>query len=174
MINVVLAGLGGQGVIKASDILAEVVFRAGYDVKKSELHGMSQRGGSVASDVRFGTRVYSPMVPVAEADFLVVLERTQVSPNRAVLKSSGKLITPDHIPYFDREDEQGKPVIDRRMLNVAMLGVLSAYLPIDEAHWLEAIGVNVPPKALEANLKVFKTGRNIEKMLLGTMGETRP
>ena len=71
--NVVIAGLGGQGVIKASDILADVAFSAGLDVKKSEMHGMSQRGGSVSSDVRFGERVFSPMVPEGEADFLVVI-----------------------------------------------------------------------------------------------------
>ena len=67
--NVVIAGLGGQGVLKASDILAEVAFRAGLDVKKSELHGMSQRGGSVSSDVRFGPQVFSPMVPPARRTF---------------------------------------------------------------------------------------------------------
>ncbi len=72
--NVILAGLGGQGVIKASDILADAAFRAGLDVKKAEIHGMSQRGGSVTSDVRFGERVRSPMVPRGEADFLVVLD----------------------------------------------------------------------------------------------------
>jgi indolepyruvate ferredoxin oxidoreductase beta subunit len=70
---VVIAGLGGQGVLKASDILADAAFSAGLDVKKSEIHGMSQRGGSVSSDVRFGERVFSPMVPEGEADFLVVL-----------------------------------------------------------------------------------------------------
>ena len=67
--NVILAGLGGQGVIKASDILADAAVRAGYDVKKAEVHGMSQRGGSVTSDVRFGPRVLSPMIPRGEADF---------------------------------------------------------------------------------------------------------
>ena len=70
--NVVFAGLGGQGVLKASDILAEAAFEAGLAVKKSELHGMSQRGGSVKSDVRFGQEVLSPMVPPGEADYLVV------------------------------------------------------------------------------------------------------
>jgi hypothetical protein len=80
--NVVVAGLGGQGVLKASDILADVAVRAGFDVKKSEIKGMSQRGGSVSSDVRFGDAVLSPMVPPGEADFLLVLEPTQVEPNR--------------------------------------------------------------------------------------------
>jgi indolepyruvate ferredoxin oxidoreductase beta subunit len=71
--NIVFAGLGGQGVLKASDIAAAAAFRAGFDVKKSELHGMSQRGGSVTSDVRYGKRVQSPMVPPGEAEFLVVI-----------------------------------------------------------------------------------------------------
>ena len=90
--NIVIGGLGGQGVLKASDILADAAVRAGYDVKKSELHGMSQRGGSVSSDVRFGTQVFSPMVPAGEADFLVILSSDQVEPNRHVLRDGGTLI----------------------------------------------------------------------------------
>ena len=78
-VNVVIAGLGGQGVIKASDILSEAAFRSGYEVKKREIHGMSQRGGSVTSDVRFGPQVLSPMVPPGEADYLVVLAPGEVS-----------------------------------------------------------------------------------------------
>ncbi len=89
IVNVVLAGIGGQGVIKASDILADAALRAGRDVKKAEVHGMSQRGGSVTSDVRFGTapedRVLSPMVPRGEADFLVVLAASEVEVTRASL-----------------------------------------------------------------------------------------
>src|ERR1035441_1870884 len=80
--NIVVAGLGGQGVLKGTDILADVALRAGYDVKKSEIKGMSQRGGSVTGDVRFGHHVFSPMVPAGEADFLLVLEPTQVEPHR--------------------------------------------------------------------------------------------
>ena len=92
--NVIIAGLGGQGVLKASDILADVAFHAGLDVKKSEVHGMSQRGGSVASDVRFGERVFSPMVPEGEGDFLVVIAPDQVDVNRAALAHGGILIDP--------------------------------------------------------------------------------
>src|SRR5512138_1287378 len=95
--NMVVAGLGGQGVLRATDILAEVALRAGYDVKKSEIKGMSQRGGSVTGDVRFGDRVFSPMVPSGEADFLLVLEPTQVEPNRHTLRPGGIVITPDAI-----------------------------------------------------------------------------
>ncbi|MDX9975407.1 MAG: indolepyruvate oxidoreductase subunit beta, partial [FCB group bacterium] len=170
VVNVVLAGLGGQGVIKASDILAEAAFLAGFDVKKSEIHGMSQRGGSVASDVRYGREVHSPMIPRGQAHYLVILERTQVNANRAVLREDGLLITPDFIPYFEKENEDGTPTTDRRMLNVAMLGVLSAYLDIPEEHWLAAVKANVPVRALEANIKVFQTGRTVEQALAGTRG----
>ena len=83
VVNVVIAGLGGQGVVKASDILADAAFRQGLDVKKSELHGMSQRGGSVSSDVRFGPKVDSPMISPGQADFLVVVAADQVDVNRA-------------------------------------------------------------------------------------------
>src|SRR5512138_380993 len=92
--NVVVAGLGGQGVLKGTDILADAALRAGHDVKKSEIKGMSQRGGSVTGDVRFGPEVFSPMVPAGEADFLLVLESTQVEPNRHLLREGGVLITP--------------------------------------------------------------------------------
>src|SRR5678815_5169859 len=95
--NIVVAGLGGQGVLTGTDILADVALRAGFDVKKSEIKGMSQRGGSVTGDVRFGTKVFSPMVPAGEADFLLVLEPTQVTPNQHMLRPSGVLITPDDV-----------------------------------------------------------------------------
>ena len=78
--NIVVAGLGGQGVLTATDIVADVAVSAGLDVKKSELHGMSQRGGSVSSDVRFGKQVFSPMVPEGEADYLVVISGPTRSP----------------------------------------------------------------------------------------------
>lgn len=96
--NVVIAGLGGQGVLKASDILAQVAFHAGNDVKKSELHGMSQRGGSVSSDVRFGAEVLSPMVPPGEADYVVVLSEDQVELNRPLLSRNGTSLTTELLP----------------------------------------------------------------------------
>src|ERR1700690_4350955 len=90
--NVIVAGLGGQGVLTASGIVADTAFRAGLDIKQSELHGMSQRGGSVSSDVRFGQEVFSPMVPAGEADILVVVAPDQVEVNRHQLRAGGKLI----------------------------------------------------------------------------------
>src|SRR3974377_2160311 len=97
VINVIVAGVGGQGGLRGTDILADVALRAGYDVKKSEIKGMSQRGGSVTSDVRFGHQVFSTMVPSGEADYLLVLEPTQVEPHRYMLRPGGVLITPDTV-----------------------------------------------------------------------------
>jgi len=149
--NVVIAGLGGQGVLKASDILADAAFASGLDVKKSELHGMSQRGGSVTSDVRFGQVVRSPMVPPGEADFLVVLAADQVEVNRHLLRSGGVLISSDRI------DENTLP--NRRSLNVAMLGILSRHLQIEESYWLAAIRANLPEALHQANVQAFQTGQ---------------
>ena len=151
--NVVIAGLGGQGVLKASDMLAQAAFQAGYDVKKSEIHGMSQRGGSVSSDVRFGSHILSPMVPAGQADFLVVLDPTQIENNRPVLKHDGMVISPDLIDADQLEN--------KRSLNVALLGVLSRHLPLDESVWLATIQANLPEKLHDVNARAFALGRKI-------------
>jgi indolepyruvate ferredoxin oxidoreductase, beta subunit len=150
--SIVIAGLGGQGVLKASDIVAEAAFHAGFDVKKAEVHGMSQRGGSVTSDVRFGRQVLSPMAPAGEADFLVVLAPDQVEPNRNRLRPGGGLIEPGAVPE--------NSLRNKRSLNVALLGVLSRKLEIPESAWTEAIRANLPPKLHELNLEAFRLGRN--------------
>ena len=149
--NVVVAGLGGQGVLKGTDILAEVALRAGFDVKKSEIKGMSQRGGSVTGDVRFGQQVFSPMVPVGEADFLLVLEPTQVEPNRHLLRPAGVLITPEAV--------NAEKLPHKRTLNVALLGALSAHLPMPEALWLECLRAGFDEKFFEGNRTAFLLGR---------------
>ena len=149
--NVVVAGLGGQGVLKASDIVTDAAFRAGFDVKKSEIHGMSQRGGSVTSDVRFGGQVHSPMVPEGEADILVVLTPEEVYNNRHRLRAGGVLITPDAI------DENALP--GKKSLNVALLGLLSRHLELPESRWMEAIRATLPDKILEPNVRAFAMGR---------------
>ena len=150
--NVVIAGLGGQGVLTASDILAQAAFLAGLDVKKAEVHGMSQRGGSVSTDVRFGPRVLSPMVPRGEADYLVILAADQVEPNRHMLAPGGVLITPDAV------DPAKLP--NARSANVALLGVLSRRLGIDEAFWRQAIRQRLAPRLHQANLAAFDVGRS--------------
>ena len=150
-VNVIIAGLGGQGVITASDILSEAAFRSGYEVKKSEIHGMSQRGGSVTSDIRFGAEVFSPMVPPGEADFLVVLSPGQVENNRWQLRPGGTLIPPDLV------DENA--LRSKKSLNVALLGALSAFLDLPEEEWLAAIRGNLPEKLHDMNLNAFQKGR---------------
>ena len=149
--NVVVAGLGGQGVLKGTDILADVALRAGFDVKKSEIKGMSQRGGSVTGDVRFGTKVFSPMVPAGEADFLLVLEPTQVTPNQHMLRPAGVLITPDAVRLGD--------LPNKRSLNVALLGALSAHLPMAENMWLDSLQEGFAPEFFDGNRKAFLVGR---------------
>lgn len=149
--NVVLAGLGGQGVLKGTDILAEVALRAGHDVKKSEIKGMSQRGGSVTGDVRFGERVFSPMVPAGEVDFLLVLEPTQVEPNRHLLRPEGVLLTPEVVNV--------EQLPHKRTLNVALLGALSAHLPLAEELWLEALRSAFEESFFEGNKQAFLIGR---------------
>ena len=150
--NITVSGLGGQGVLKVTDILAEVLFRAGYDVKKSEVHGMSQRGGSVSSEVRFGDDVASPMVPEGESDFLVVLDPTQIEVNLHKLKQGGTLITTDDVPM----DKLKSP----KALNIMMLGALSEKFPaIGEELWLEVIKAFLPQKLHEMNIEMFRLGR---------------
>jgi indolepyruvate ferredoxin oxidoreductase beta subunit len=152
VVNVVFAGLGGQGAITASDILADAARRAGHDVKKAEVHGMSQRGGSVSTDVRFGPKVHSPMVPRGEADVLVVLSPDQVEPSLPALRPDGVLIAPDRV------DERALP--NRRSLNVALLGALSLHLDLDEALWLEALEAALPERLHEVNRTAFRIGRD--------------
>lgn len=165
VINIVLAGLGGQGVIKASDITAKAVFAAGFDIKKSEIHGMSQRGGSVTSDIRYGKQVLSPMVPPGEADFLVALDSTQVEPNHHLLGPDGVTITPEMLvkegQTVDDLDADASSPINRRNINVALVGVLSAFLDISESVWLDAMHECLPPKVHEVNEQVFALGRSI-------------
>lgn len=150
--NVVFAGLGGQGVITAGDVLADVAFRAGHDVKKAEVHGMSQRGGSVTSDIRFGRVVLSPMISPGEADFLVVLDETQVEPARHWLRPDGILLRAGMI------DPAALP--NPKTLNVALLGMLSAYTDIPESLWMEAVKAGLQPKLHEMNMQAFQVGKS--------------
>lgn len=149
--NVIVAGLGGQGVLKASDIIALAAFRTGLDVKKAEVHGMSQRGGSVQSDVRFGPKVESPMVPRGEGDYLVVLAPEGLEASRPYLRDGGVLIGPDRIC----EDR----LPNRRSLNIALLGYLSGHLEIPGDAWKAAIEASLPAKVVPANLAAFEFGR---------------
>ena len=150
--NIIVAGLGGQGVLKVTDILAEVLFRAGFDVKKSEVHGMSQRGGSVSSEVRFGENVASPMVPEGECDLLAVLEISQLEVVLGTVRSGGVVITPDDVPA----DKLAHP----KALNTMILGAMAAHLPQvkDEKLWIEVLSEAFPEKLRDLNIEMFKLG----------------
>ena len=149
--NVRFAGLGGTGVIKASDIFADVVFRLGHETKKAEVHGMSQRGGSVQSDVRFGTEVHSPMIPGGACDFLIVMEESQIEVVRGDLRDGGTLIVPADI------DVAKLP--SAKALNVAMLGRLSRSFEFSEESWQASLRANFPEKLHAANAVAFALGR---------------
>ncbi len=154
--NITVAGLGGQGVLKATDILAEVLFRAGFDVKKSEVHGMSQRGGSISSDVRFGGRIGSPMVPYGECDILVLLDDSQEEIHTGTLRKNGMILKTAELP-LDK-------LSNRKALNVMALGRLSAELPeVSLALWHEVLADFLPAKVLEMNTEMFALGRAAKK-----------
>ena len=150
--NIVIAGLGGQGIITASDILSEAAFVDGHDVKKAEVHGMSQRGGFVTSDVRYGKQVFSPMVPAGEADFLVVFDASQIESARHMLRKDGLLLQASAI------DMAALPTA--KALNVAMMGMLSVFINITESAWKKAIQQNLAEKLHETNFKAFEVGKS--------------
>jgi len=152
IVNVVLAGLGGQGVLTASDILADAAAAAGCDVKSAAVHGMSQRGGSVAAAVRFGDRVHSPMIPDGEADYLVALTDDCIDQHRWRLRRDGVVIAPAEI--------QSLTLPNRRGLNIALLGVLSRYLDIGDDAWREALRRRLRPESVALNEQTFALGRN--------------
>ena len=146
--NVLFAGIGGQGIILASDLLSEMAFRCGFDVKKSEIHGMSQRGGSVSGDVRFGEKVYSPMIPAGEADYLVVLSEDQVEVCKNMVNENTVILTPAVLGDFD----PGKS------LNVAMLGALTAGLKLDKEIWFGVLREHFKGELAEINIAAFERG----------------
>ena len=152
-VNVVFAGIGGQGVILASDLLTAAAFRSGFDVKKSELHGMSQRGGSVSSDVRFGTKVWSPMIPEGQADFLVSLAEDQVEVCRHLLQPGGIVLSPSMLGDYD----------PGRSMNIAMLGALNAHLKLSDEIWNQLLAETFSGELLPVNQEAFRKGAEFVK-----------
>ena len=184
--SVLMVGVGGQGIIRASDILSAVMIEAGFDVKKSEVHGMAQRGGCVSSYVRFGEKVYSPLARKGDVDLLVSFEKLETLRYLDYLKSDGKVIVNDEEVYPPSVNlgEEAYPddaiayikkfftdvtVIDateiafrsgdRRMANTVILGVLSSHLDIDKKVWGTVLEKSFPPKLLERNKQAFARGR---------------
>lgn len=151
--DIVIAGIGGQGTILASNILSHVLVAKGFDVKKSEVHGMSQRGGSVISHIRYSDKkVYSPTVRLKSADLILSFHPNETRRYNHLLKENAKII------QLSNDDKNKIP--NPKSLNVYGLGKLSKLLDIKEADWIEAIKALVKPKHHEVNLKAFSIGRN--------------
>ncbi|HEY5958862.1 MAG TPA: 2-oxoacid:acceptor oxidoreductase family protein [Polyangiaceae bacterium] len=146
--SVIFAGLGGQGVLTTAEILAQAAFRAGHDVKKSEVHGMAQRGGLVVSDVRFGTAVFSPMTALGEADCLVLLDSSQLDAVADRLRKGGVLITPEHAEL--------RQMHGRRNSNMAMLGIAARGLGIASRYFESPIHAALKPELRESSVTLFR------------------
>ena len=149
--SIKIAGLGGMGVLTSTQILAEVFFRLGFDVKKAEVHGMSQRGGSICSDVRFGKKVFSPMIPAGGIDFLVLFQEDQLPLYEAECSSQTVIIRPAAIDPAKLEN--------KKALNIAMLGLLSRHLQAPAEAWLKVIRETLPEKLHQVNEAAFELGR---------------
>ena len=186
--NILLVGVGGQGILLASEILAEAFMLAGFDVKKSEVHGMSQRGGSVVSHVRFGKEVLSPVVPEGEGDILFGFELLETYRYLHLLRPGAKVIAnefriqppsvllgqeryPDNLqaaiaarfPDFKLVDglQIATGIGNPRVANTVLLGAVARHLQLADHIWLQALQKMVPARALAVNLKAFKSGRSL-------------
>ena len=186
--NILLVGVGGQGILLASEILSETFMLAGFDVKKSEIHGMSQRGGSVVSHVRYGREVFSPIVPEGEGDILFGFELMETCRALPLLKPGASVVANDlrippssvlmgqeaypegltdsikaQFPDFLLVDGQklATQAGNPRAANTVLLGAVSKRLDVAEKFWLEALQKMVPAKALEINRKAFLMGRGL-------------
>jgi len=185
--NILVAGVGGQGVILASDIMCEVFMEAGYDVKKSEVHGMAMRGGIVTSHFRFGKKVYSPLIKEGEADILFAFEQLEGLRWVNHLRLNGKIVMNDHkinppavnlgemeypkaIPkmirskiknfYLVKGTEIALQLGDVRAANVVLLGAISKFFELNGDLWLKTILNYLPAKVHELNKKAFSAGRD--------------
>jgi indolepyruvate ferredoxin oxidoreductase beta subunit len=183
-----LVGVGGQGIVTASDILAEAGLRAGYDVKKSEVHGMAQRGGAVISHVRFGDTVHAPLIGQGQADFLLAFEMLEslrwahfLHPESVALLNRQRLppvaVTSGEARYPEEPDiqeelagrarrvvlvdglETARELGNVRVTNTVLLGALAAFLPIAPPLWEEVILERVPARYAELNREAFRRGQ---------------
>ncbi len=186
--NILMVGVGGQGTLLASEILSEVLMQAGYDVKKAEVHGMAQRGGSVVSHVRFGKKVYAPIIPEGEVDVLFGFELLETYRYLPLVKESGTVIVnnlriaPPSVALGKRDypadiDDKMRSYIanvrvvdglqlaeqagNSKTVNTVLLGALSNTLAPSLEQWIAAIKSLVPERFLAVNLEAFELGRQI-------------
>ena len=188
--SLLLAGVGGQGILLASDIICKVMMDKGYDVKKSEVHGMAQRGGCVTSHVRYGEKVYSPLARKGDVDMIVSFEKLESLRYLDYLKMGGMVLVNDEeisppsvnlgeadYPkdvYESIRSQFGKDKVkviagpelatkagNRRAVNTVMLGAISRFIPeISPEHWKKVLSEVLPEKNVKANLKAFDLGRD--------------
>ncbi len=184
--NIMIVGVGGQGSLLASKLLGQLLVAQGYDVKVSEVHGMSQRGGSVVTYVRYGDRVYSPIVTEGECDYIISFEKLEAARYAGCLKKGGRIIVNtqeiDPMPVITGAAEYPEDVLDKlaakgvkidgidamavakeagseKAVNTVLLGRLSKYFEIPETEWTGAIDAVVKEKFREMNKKAFRMGR---------------
>ena len=183
--SIMIVGVGGQGTLLASKIMGRVLMEQGYDVKLSEVHGMSQRGGSVVTYVKYGEKVYSPIIDLGEADFILSFEALEAGRWLAYLKEGGTLITNNAeiwpMPVITGAARYPENIVGKaaakanvvsldalklateagsaKAVNIVLLGVLSRLSDIPEAMWIDAIEKTVPAKFIEMNKQAFALGR---------------
>ena len=184
--NVMIVGVGGQGSLLASKLLGYLLLNEGYDVKVSEVHGMSQRGGSVVTYVRFGEKVYSPVIDKGEADFIVSFEKLEAARYVEYLKKGGRIVVNtqeiDPMPVITGAASYPENLIDKmeaegiavdamdclslaeqagsaKAVSLVLMGRLSRYFDIPEEKWISAIEKCVPEKFVEMNKRAFALGR---------------
>lgn len=186
--SIVIVGVGGQGTLLASRVLATAAIKAGCDVKVTEVHGMAQRGGSVVTQVRFGARVYSPLIPQGEADMVLAFELLEGLRWMPFLKKEGKMIVnllrlnplpvlikaaqyPEDAEKFISEtikdavfvnaNEIATQLGEPRAANMVLLGTLAAFLDLPAAAWQQALAENFSPARLQVNQDAFAAGMNL-------------
>ena len=186
--SIMIVGVGGQGSLLASKLLGRLLVDEGYDVKVSEVHGMSQRGGSVVTYVRFGEKVYSPIVTEGEADFIISFEKLEAARYASFLKKDGRIIVNtqeiDPMPVIIGAAEYPTDVLEElkakglnvedfdaltpatkagsaKAVNVVLMGVVAKHMEFTKEAWQKVIEDTVPPKFKELNLKAFELGYNI-------------
>ena len=184
--NIMIVGVGGQGTLLASKLLGRLLLTKGYDVKVSEVHGMSQRGGSVVTDVRYGEKVYSPVVDKGEADFIISFEMLEAARWVEYLKKGGTIVTNTQqinpMPVIIGAAEYPQQLADKiaekginieafdalslaeeagtsKAVNLVLLGRISKYFDFTDEEWMDAIEKSVPAKFLELNKKAFAMGK---------------
>ncbi len=189
--NILIVGVGGQGVILASELLSEAAMQAGFDVKKSEVHGMSQRGGVVSSHVRFGPKVFSPLIPAGTADVVLAFEAAeglrwagQVAVDGMLAINTQRIVPPiaftkeyaypddpvgqarEHVKRVVSVDalEIAQEVGNPKLVNTVLLGVISGELPISDEVWEAVIRKRVPKGTEEANLAAFRKGKEAARV----------